>query len=117
MNYRIWYSTESFADFIIANTELKNKTTDNFESGYLMKINGDLFSYISCMITVRDLINQNLTRKQLTERIEFCQQLYDECISDDFPQAAKHKAKEMLEVAKGALISFDKYLYLLVKSL
>jgi len=28
-------------------TELKNKTTDNFESGYLMKINGDLFSYIS----------------------------------------------------------------------
>ena len=26
MNYRIWYSTESFADFIIANTELKNKT-------------------------------------------------------------------------------------------
>jgi hypothetical protein len=26
MNYRIWYSTESFADFIIANTELRNKT-------------------------------------------------------------------------------------------
>ena len=26
MNYRIWYSTESFADFIIANTELINKT-------------------------------------------------------------------------------------------
>lgn len=26
MNYRIWYSTESFADFIIANTGLKNKT-------------------------------------------------------------------------------------------
>lgn len=25
MNYRIWYSTESFADFIIANTELKHK--------------------------------------------------------------------------------------------
>jgi hypothetical protein len=26
MNYRIWYSTEPFADFIIDNTELKNKT-------------------------------------------------------------------------------------------
>jgi hypothetical protein len=26
MNYRIWYSTESFADFIIAKTELKNKS-------------------------------------------------------------------------------------------
>jgi|GEM_PF-2679886 len=26
MNYRIWYSTESFADFIKANTELTNKT-------------------------------------------------------------------------------------------
>ena len=26
MNYRIWYSTESFADFIIANTELCNKS-------------------------------------------------------------------------------------------
>lgn len=25
MNYRIWYSTESFADFIISNTELRNK--------------------------------------------------------------------------------------------
>lgn len=25
MNYRIWYSTESFADFIIANTDLRNK--------------------------------------------------------------------------------------------
>ncbi len=25
MNYRIWYSTESFADFIIDNTELRNK--------------------------------------------------------------------------------------------
>ena len=25
MNFRIWYSTEPFADFIIANTELKNK--------------------------------------------------------------------------------------------
>ena len=25
MNYRIWYSTESFADFIIAKTDLKNK--------------------------------------------------------------------------------------------
>ena len=25
MNYRIWYSTESFADFIIGNTELRNK--------------------------------------------------------------------------------------------
>lgn len=25
MNYRIWYSTESFADYIIANTDLKNK--------------------------------------------------------------------------------------------
>ena len=26
MNFRIWYSTEPFADFVIANTELKNKT-------------------------------------------------------------------------------------------
>lgn len=26
MNYRVWYSTESFADFIIAKTDLKNKT-------------------------------------------------------------------------------------------
>ena len=26
MNYRIWYSTESFADYIIANTDLTNKT-------------------------------------------------------------------------------------------
>jgi hypothetical protein len=26
MNYRIWYSTESFADYIIANTNLKDKT-------------------------------------------------------------------------------------------
>lgn len=26
MNYRIWYSTESFADYIIDNTELRNKT-------------------------------------------------------------------------------------------
>lgn len=26
MNYRIWYSTESFADFIIANTDIKAKT-------------------------------------------------------------------------------------------
>jgi hypothetical protein len=26
MNFRIWYSTEPFADFIIANTELRNKT-------------------------------------------------------------------------------------------
>lgn len=26
MNYRIWYSTESFADYIIAKTDLKNKT-------------------------------------------------------------------------------------------
>ncbi len=26
MNYRIWYSTESFADFIIANTGLRNKS-------------------------------------------------------------------------------------------
>jgi len=26
MNYRIWYSAESFADFIIANTELQNKS-------------------------------------------------------------------------------------------
>lgn len=26
MNYRIWYSTEPFADFVIANTELRNKT-------------------------------------------------------------------------------------------
>lgn len=25
MNYRVWYSTESFADFIIANTEIRNK--------------------------------------------------------------------------------------------
>jgi hypothetical protein len=25
MNYRVWYSTESFADFIIANTDLQNK--------------------------------------------------------------------------------------------
>ena len=25
MNYRIWYSTEPFADFIIDNTELRNK--------------------------------------------------------------------------------------------
>ena len=61
------------------------------------------------MISERDLINQNLTRKQLTERIEFCQQLYDECISTDSPQATKHKAKGMLKAAKDALISFDKY--------
>ena len=26
MNFRIWYSTEPFADFVIANTELRNKT-------------------------------------------------------------------------------------------
>jgi hypothetical protein len=26
MNYRIWYSTESFADYIIAKTDLRNKT-------------------------------------------------------------------------------------------
>lgn len=26
MNYRIWYSTEPFADFVINNTELRNKT-------------------------------------------------------------------------------------------
>lgn len=26
MNYRVWYSTESFADYIIAKTDLKNKT-------------------------------------------------------------------------------------------
>ena len=26
MNYRIWYSTEPFADYVIANTELRNKT-------------------------------------------------------------------------------------------
>jgi hypothetical protein len=26
MNYRIWYSTEPFADFVIDNTELRNKT-------------------------------------------------------------------------------------------
>ncbi len=26
MDYRIWYSTESFADFVIENTELRNKT-------------------------------------------------------------------------------------------
>lgn len=26
MNYRVWYSTESFADYIIAKTNLKNKT-------------------------------------------------------------------------------------------
>jgi hypothetical protein len=26
MSYRVWYSTESFADYIIANTELKNKS-------------------------------------------------------------------------------------------
>jgi len=26
MNYRVWYSTESFADYIIANTELSKKT-------------------------------------------------------------------------------------------
>ena len=26
MNYRVWYSTESFADYIIANTSLKDKT-------------------------------------------------------------------------------------------
>src|SRR3989338_3169110 len=25
MNYRIWYSTDSFADYIIANTDLRNK--------------------------------------------------------------------------------------------
>lgn len=25
MNYRIWYSTESFADYIIANTNLRDK--------------------------------------------------------------------------------------------
>ena len=69
----------------------------------------DFFSYISCMVNKKDLINQNLTRKQLTERIEFCQQFYDECISNDAPLATKHKAKEMLEVAKDALNSFDKY--------
>ena len=61
------------------------------------------------MISKRALINQNITREQLTERIEFCQQLYDECISDDSPQATKHKAKGMLEAAKDALISYDKY--------
>ena len=26
MDFRIWYSTESFANFIIENTDLKNKT-------------------------------------------------------------------------------------------
>lgn len=26
MNYRIWYSTEPFADFVIDNTDLRNKT-------------------------------------------------------------------------------------------
>ena len=26
MKYRIWYNTEPFADFIINNTELRNKT-------------------------------------------------------------------------------------------
>ena len=61
------------------------------------------------MISKRDLINQNLTRKQLTERIEFCQHFYDECIANDAPLANKHKAKEKLEVAKHALISYDKY--------
>jgi len=25
MSYRIWYSTEGFADYIIANSDLKNK--------------------------------------------------------------------------------------------
>lgn len=69
----------------------------------------DFFSYINCMVNKKDLINQNLTRKQLTERIEFCQQFYDECIANDAPLATKHKAKEMLEVAKDALNSFDKY--------
>ena len=68
-----------------------------------------MISYISYMITVRDLINQNIKREQLTERVQFCQQLYDECISDDSPKATKHKTKGMLEAAKDALISFDKY--------
>ena len=61
------------------------------------------------MISKRDLINQNIPREQLTERIEFCLQFYDECIANDAPIAIKHKAKEMLEVAKDALNSFDKY--------
>jgi len=61
------------------------------------------------MTAVRDLINQNITREQLIERIDFCQQLYDESISDDSPLATKHKAKVMLEIAKDALISYDKY--------
>ena len=68
-----------------------------------------MISYISCVITVSDIINQNITREQLIERIQFCQQLYDECISDDSPLATKHKAKGMLETAKEALISYDKY--------
>ena len=61
------------------------------------------------MISKRDLINQNLTREQLTERIDFYQKFYDECIANDAPIATKHKAKELLEVAKDALNSFDKY--------
>ena len=68
-----------------------------------------MISYFSYMITERDLINQNITREQLTERISFCQKLYDECIADDSPQATKHKAKGMLEAANHALISYDKY--------
>ena len=61
------------------------------------------------MTSKRDLINQNIAREQLTERIKFCLQFYDECIANDAPMATKHKAKEMLEVAKEALNSFDKY--------
>ena len=61
------------------------------------------------MITIRDLINQNIKREQLTKRIEFCQQQYDECLSNDAPVANKHKAKGMLETAKDALLSYDKY--------
>ncbi|MDV7138236.1 hypothetical protein R3X28_05080 [Maribacter sp. TH_r10] len=61
------------------------------------------------MVSLEDLINQNIKREQLTERIEFCQQHFDECISNDSPLAAKYKAKGMLEAAKEALISYDKY--------
>ena len=68
-----------------------------------------MISYISCVITVRDIINQNITREQLTERLEFCQQFYDECLSNDSPIPTKHKAKGMLEAAKEALDSYDKY--------
>ena len=39
MNYRIWYSTEPFADFIIDHTELKKPTVLMAESNALGVMN------------------------------------------------------------------------------